>query len=281
MACSPIGTKQPMAILEVKNMAIKPNEVGAIDLSAGQDPPVDPPTPPAKPADGEDNGGGAPPAGGGDGKGAGETPQLIKVGDKFYTAEQIEEMGKDSKNYRELLPEFTRRSQRLSELESGKGQKEQKPEDTPFYMVEGWQPKSYEELQKALVLATQIGEKKAIARLEEMQTRQEEAKTIVDNFVAETKKSDREFDEDDFFTYVQRHKIPIKETSDLSSAYSQYKEVRDTKAKLPRVPEKKPADGVGAPADGKGTGFHVPMSQLRASGSVQDAAADALSKLKK
>ncbi len=263
-------------------MAIKPTDVGAIDLSGGQADPEDPtkPAPENKP-DGADNGGNGQPAGGGDGKGMGEAPQLIKVGDKFYTAEQIEEMRKDSTNYRELLPEFTRRSQKLSELEGGKGPKEQKPEEVPFYLQEGWQPKSYEELQKALRLASEIGEKKAIAKLEEMQSRQEEAKTIVDNFVSETKKSDREFDEDDFFSYVQRHKIPIKEPSDLNSAYSQYKEVRDMRIKIPKTPEKKPADGVGAPADGKGSGFHVPMSQLRSSGSIQDAAADALSKLKK
>ena len=255
----------------------KASDFGAIDLDDGQVPP-ETPADAGKPADG--GAGDGQPTGGKDGEGKGDAPQTLKIGDKEYTAEQIAELELKASGYAALLPEFTIRSQRLAELEKGHKGEQPKPEDVPFYMKEGWQPQSYEELQKALVLATELGQKRAIAALESMNAKQEEAKEIVDNFVAEVKRSDKAFDEEDFFGYVQRHKIPVKEVEHLASAYSQYKEVRDAKIAAPKAPAK-PADGVSAPGGGgKGAGFHVPMSQLRQSGSVFDAAADAIARLK-
>jgi len=53
-------------------------------------------------------------------KGVGETPeepQKIKIGDQEYTVDQLKEALQRARDYEYLVPEFTRKSQRLAELE--------------------------------------------------------------------------------------------------------------------------------------------------------------------
>ena len=58
-----------------------------------------------------------------------DPPQPIKVGDKEYTPDQLMEIEKKATHYEALLPDYTRKSQRLSELE--KQPVDNKPEPPP------------------------------------------------------------------------------------------------------------------------------------------------------
>jgi|TARA_Y100000310_G_scaffold107269_1_gene105730 hypothetical protein len=273
---------------------VEPEKIGAIKLpEEGQANPLDP-----KPKGGETpEGGETTPEGGGEGnqeektpieggeggEGDGKPVATIKVGDKVYTADQVEKLAKDSNSYIELLPEFTRKSQDLAKLK-GPGGEQPKAEDTPFFLKEGWQPQDYGELQRALKLAMELGESKAVTKFESMLAKQGEAKEAVDNFVTEVKKTNPGFNEDDFYAYVKRHEIPIKDVANLKSAYSQYTEVIGAKAKGAKTAKEKitlrKTDTVGQPQTGKGSGFKVSMETLRKSGTVFGAAADAIQKLK-
>jgi len=232
---------------------------------------------------GPELGGEGKPAEGEGGKGEGDAPETFNVGGKEYTAEQIEKMEKKGIAYDQLLPEFTKKSQRLSELDKA-DKKVTDPVDPPYYDPE-WVPKTYKELGAAIKMAEKRGEEKALAHLKGIETQRTEAKDSVDNFVKETKTKDKFFDESDFFEYIQRHKITVKSADDLGSVYSTYKEARDAGAEGADKARKKillrRKDTVGGPGGGKGTGFHVPIQKLRQSGSAQEAASEAFKNLKK
>jgi len=49
-----------------------------------------------------------------------EASQPVKIGDKEFTSEQLTELSKKAGQYDELLPEFTRKTQKLKELEEEK-----------------------------------------------------------------------------------------------------------------------------------------------------------------
>lgn len=232
--------------------------------------------------EGQEEGGQSPEEGGGEG--GKDTPQTLKVGEKEYTPDQVKELEKKASAYGALLPEFTKKSQELSELKGGDGNKSRKgqdpPEETPFYEKEGWKPKDYGELQKALMLASKLGEKKALAKLEEMQTDSQQAKKIVDDFVTKTKATDSQFDDKDFFDYVNQHKLKVGSIEDLKSVYSAYKDRRDAGESKPGEGKKK-EDTVAGPKGGGGSKFSVPMKDIRRSGSASEAVKNALDKNKK
>lgn len=238
------------------------------------------PEEPETPEEGQGEGGQSPEEGGGEGEE--DTPQTLKVGDKEYTPEQIEALEKKASGYEALLPEFTKKSQRLAELEGDDGNKsrngQESPEEKPFYEEEGWKPKNYGDLQKALMLASKLGEKKALEKLEEMKTDTQQAKEIVDNFVTETKAKDNQFDDKDFFDYVSQHKLKVGSIEDLRSVYSAYKDRRDAGDGKP-AGDKKP-DTVAGPKGGGGSKFSVPMKEIRQSGSASEAVKNALDKNK-
>ena len=73
-----------------------------------------------------------------DDKGKEDASQPVKIGEKEYTPEQIAEIEKKASGYDTLLPDYTRKSQKLAEFE--KGQPEQTSPEEPFYRKEGWQP---------------------------------------------------------------------------------------------------------------------------------------------
>ena len=235
--------------------------------------------------EGQDNGEGSQSEGdNGEGEGGEETPpETFKVGEKEYTADQIKEMEKDSKAYKGLLPDYTIKSQRLAELEKGP-KKDKPPPEEPFYLKKGWVPKDYGELQEALRDARESGNKAAIKAVEQAETKKATAAKQIDDFVVEVKEGDKEFDEDDFFEYAQKHKFPINSLDSLRSIYSSYKEVRDAggegakKAKENLLKRKE--DTISGPKGGGKGGFHVPMKELRQSGSAVEAVQRALEKSK-
>lgn len=53
----------------------------------------------------------------GEGEPPKEQPEKIKIGDQEFTVDQIQEALKVAEDYKHLVPEFTRKSQRLAELE--------------------------------------------------------------------------------------------------------------------------------------------------------------------
>lgn len=221
---------------------------------------------------------------GGEGEGDEETPPPIKVGDKEYTPDQIMEMEKKASGYDPLLKEFTKKSQRLSELEKGQTKQPKQPdEDKPPYYDKDWAPKTYEELREAIIMAEERGEKRTLKKLQEMETEKqataEEAEKIVDSFVTETKTKDNQFDEKDFFSFVDRHKLPIIDVASLHSAYSVYAEARNAGIKggtdARRNIQTRGQDNISGPTTGKGKGFSVPWSKIRQAGSVYEAAIDA------
>lgn len=218
-----------------------------------------------------------------DDKGAEDTSQPVKIGEKEYTPEQIAEIEKKASGYDTLLPDYTRKSQKLAEFE--KGQPEQPSPEEPFYRKDGWQPKDYNELQKAIITAEERGEKKAVEALQKVESQREEAKGRVDSFVEEVKGQDKEFDEDDFFKYVQGHKFSVNSMEDLKAVYSAYKEVREAGIKGEENARKnileRGKEAIAGPKAGKGTPFSVGSQEIRKSGSAYEAVMDAYNKIKK
>ena len=211
-------------------------------------------------------------------------PETFKIGDKEYTAEQIEEMDKNSESYKELLPEFTVKSQRLSELEKkGQEKAEESPEE-PFYLKKGWKPKDYDELQDALRDARASGSKEALRIIEKVKTDEEAARGKVDNFISATKQIDKEFDEEDFYEYAQKHRFPLTSIESLKSIYSSYKEKREAGGEAAKKAKenllKRKEETIAGPKGGTKGGFHIDMGELRKSGSAVEAIQNALDKNK-
>ena len=198
------------------------------------------------------------------------------------TPEQIASLRKDAEAYKALLPEFTKKSQRLAEFEKGpqKGAEQPQPKEEPFYHKKGWVPESYEELQKAIMHAEQAGEMRALEALKRIEGERETAKTQVDEFVKIVKEKDSEFDEDDFFEFADRHQFPIKGIESLYSVYSAYLEVRGAGTEgAKRAKEnilKRGRDTVSKPGGGKGSPYSMPYSKIRGHGSAFDAVREAL-----
>ena len=159
-----------------------------------------------------------------------ETPQTVTIDGVKYTPDQVKEMQTKAKGYDALLPEFTTKSQRLAEFEKGgKGVKGQETPEKAPYEDPNWQPKSLSEIGQAIVHAREAGKREVLAELESRETIAKEAKQQVDDFVADVKKSDKDFDEDDFFQYAVKHKFPINTVGDLRAVHSAYS---DTQAAL-------------------------------------------------
>ena len=214
-------------------------------------------------------------------KGKGEeASQPVKIGDKEYTPEKLAELVKKSDDYDSLLPDYTRKSQRLADIDKGQEGKPDKLEEKPFYEKEGWVPKDYGELQRAIISARDGGKQEALKALQNLETTRTEAVKQVDDFVTGVKEKDSEFDDNDFYDYIARHNLPANSINYLKAAYSVYKEVRTAEAKAPKG-DKVRKDSVSGPSGGKGTPYSASDKFIRGSGSAFDAAMDAFHKLKK
>lgn len=200
-----------------------------------------------------------------------EAPQVYKVGEKEYTAEQIGDLEKDSESYKHLQTDYTQKSQKLAEYE-----KANKPEadDTPAFMKPDWKPKDYQDLGQAIKQAAELGEKNALAKLQAQRDEQDQAKTELDNFIGEVKKTDKGFIEDDFYKHAKKHGFSIKTVDDLKGIYSSYKEVQKarTQGEDDALKNKGKRDGiaVAGPKGGKSEGG-LTYKQIRASNGVRDA----------
>jgi len=233
-----------------------------------------------EPIDGGD-GGASPLDNGGEGAEA-----TIKIGDKEFTPEQLTEALKKSSDYDNLLPEFTKKSQALAALLGGEKPQGEENKDTPDFLKKGWKPKTFEELGQALNQAVELGAKKAQDALASHEAKAVEVKQQVDGFVAEIKKVDKDFDDQDFFQYVQRHGFGsrVNNIDDLKSLYSMYSEANlDGKLAERRAlinKAKRSGDSVSKPGS---TGASLPYdaNALRSKGgSIIDVAREAFGKFK-
>src|SRR3990167_2050666 len=161
-------------------------------------------------------------------EGQGESQQSIKIGEQEYTPEQLNEIVKKSTDYDSLLPEFTRRSQRLSELENNNNKPNEPKEEDPPYYDPNWQPKTYAELANAIKMAEDRGETRALQKLQQMESQKTEARQQLDNFISGVKTKDKGFNEDDFYGFATKHKFPISTINDLEAVYSAYSDLQNS-----------------------------------------------------
>ena len=229
------------------------------------------------PIEGENDGGETPLEEGGEG-----AQEPVKIGEKEYTPKQLTEYIKKATDYDALLPEFTKKSQALAALTGGKTLDE--PQDLPSFLKPGWKPKDFTELGAALKEAVEWGEKRSQKATEDKSVQAEEAKEAVDAFIAEIRKSDKEFDDQEFFQYIGRHHITVDTVDDLKSAYSSYTEANaDGKMAERRVlanKVKRATDSVSKPGSAGGK-LPYDANELRVkSTGIVDAAKEALAKLK-
>ena len=206
----------------------------------------------------------------------------IKIGDKEYTPEQLTGYIKKATDYDNLLPDYTKKSQALATLLGGKPDEAQ--QDLPSFLKEGWKPKNFAELGSALKEAVEWGEKRSAKATEEKTQQTKEAKEQTDNFVKEVLKSDKDFDQKEFFQYIVRHKIAVNTLDDLKAVYSTYSEANaDGKMAERRVilgKVKRGKDSVSKPSsEGEKLPYDATEIRTKSTGIVE-AAKEALSKLK-
>lgn len=235
------------------------------------------------PEETEDSGEGNQSNKGGEGAGeGGEAPQTLKVGEKEYTPKEIEDLEKKGRDYDSLLPDYTQKSQKLSEFEK-QGQKkvEEIEEEKPPYYDPDWKPKDYKELSAALKMAEERGEKRALTALQKLDENKQQAKTQLEDFIKDVKTKDAEFDEQDFYDFASKHDFTVNSVKELKSIYSVYKESVK--------PANKPADGAkprkdavgGKPSGGSNKSFAYPTEKIRGGGSASEIISDAFKNFKK
>ena len=206
----------------------------------------------------------------------------VKIGDKEYTPEQLTGYITKASDYDKLLPEFTKKSQALALLLGGK-KPDESQEDLPSFLKKGWKPKTYEELGTALKEAVEWGEERSQKATETKTQEAKDAKEQVDTFVAEILKTNKEFDQKEFFQYIERHKSKVKTLDDLKSEYSKYSEANadgkmaERRALLGKV--KRGKDSVSTPSSEDKPSFDATEIRVKSRGMVE-AAKEAFSKIK-
>lgn len=141
--------------------------------------------------------------------------------------------------------------------------------DAPF-LKPGWKPETFEELQSAFAQAIDIGAKRALdlvgRRDAAVAQTAEEAKATVDAFITEATVKDATFDENDFYEFVETHKVPLRDRTDLDLALTFYNEVRTAERRGEERGRTKPPEApVAAPGGPGGAPAVMPLAKLRSS----------------
>lgn len=217
--------------------------------------------------------------------GAEDATPKVKIGENEYTPEELAQFIEKGKNYDKLLPDYTQKSQKLAEIEkSNKINKSEQEDDVPEFAKEGWEPKSYSELQKAILWAKESGKQEALKTLEAQKEEVDKKKAEVDNFFSEVKKTDKDFDEKDFSEFVLKHTkdkddVDIKDIKSFYSVYKDFGEARKIGEDAARKNKDSRTEKVNS-AGGEG-GSGVDFSDLRGKGNLIDIARNALDRIKK
>lgn len=206
----------------------------------------------------------------GEGQATGEEEQ-----ESTLTPEEIANLQEKGRAYDALLPEFTRRSQKLSDLE-GKGNEPKPEEKLPAYHDPNWKPKDYNDLRTAIVQAEEAGETRALKKLEAKESVMKEAQQQLDNFVSGAKSKDKTFDEDAFYKYAAKHKFPLDTIDDLHAVLSAYNESPSPKKGTKEGDERINSGG----SHGSGSGPDFTDLRVRG-GDIHDVAHEAYSRTKR
>lgn len=219
-------------------------------------------------------------------EGEGDATSKVKIGDAEYTTEELTKFIEKGKNYDNLLPDYTQKSQKLAEIEKEKIKNvdNNQDENVPKFMQKGWKPASYEELQEALVQSKELGIKEAVKILEDKQNQSKQLETQVNDFFAEIKSKDKDFNEQDFSNFVLKHSKDKEDVSvsDLKVFYSVFKDIGEAK-KLGEENALKNKDGRNEKINsnqGEG-GSKIDLSDLRSSGDLRDIARSAYERINK
>lgn len=152
--------------------------------------------------------------------------------------------------YDNLLPEFTRRSQRLAEYEKGPDRTPKEDikstVDKPKWKDPDYVPGSYAEV---IEIATQEAERRIQERASEEANRVRAIQEEVDNQIGELKKTDPKLDENALFTHANKYGF-----TDLRTAYANMKDMKQaivtTEQKVVKNLQKREADPVSSAAGG-------------------------------
>lgn len=117
-----------------------------------------------------------------------------------------------------FLPEFTRKSQRLAEIEGNKKDVNQPKDGEPKWKNPEYVPENYAEV---IEIATQEAERRREAKEQEAKERISTFRAQIDAEVASLKKVDPKLDEDALFTHANKYGF-----SDLTAAYKNMVDMR-------------------------------------------------------
>lgn len=148
----------------------------------------------------------------------------------------------------------------------------------PLVLRDGWAPKDMADLQEgikqAALYGASIGSKQALGTIDSQNQTKVDAEKAVDDFVAEVKTVDTEFDDKAFFKYASDHKFPLNNVGDLRAVYSSYITLRRatkdaaTDAIKNKEGRQNPS---GKPGSGTGdAGTKMPFTKISKAGSAQD-----------
>ena len=157
--------------------------------------------------------------------------------------------------YDNLLPEFTRRSQRLAEYEKGGDRKPSEDiksnlDNKPKWQDPDYVPQSYAEI---VEIATAEAERRIQERAQAETERIKAIESEVDTQLNELKKTDPKLDENALFTHANKYGF-----TDLRVAYSNMKDMKQaivsTEQKVVKNLQKREADPVSSAAGGSTDG---------------------------
>lgn len=184
------------------------------------------------------------------------------------------------KQYEDTFGPLPGEGQQAPQQQKG-GDVPQDDSEIPAALKKGWAPKTMEEFQQGLKDVAQYGAKMARKQMQEEQQSTEqarkEAEEKVDNFVAEVKQADPEFDEKSFFKYANDNNFPLKSIQDLRAVYRAYVQLQraqqtsSTKADKNKAKRKAP---VNKPGSGSPSGGGISYKKIRGYSSVQDLVSD-------
>jgi len=172
-----------------------------------------------------------------------------------------------------FYPEFTRRSQRLKELENIKQNRELSTAEKHEWDDPEWQPSTWQEVFEA-------GERRAQAKIESQQKAEAEAKQNVNNWVesqlAEIRKSEPQLNEDALFSHAMKYGF-----QELKTAYQNMKDMNlAVKTTEKRVVDKMKARASNSSPMGDGLSMSEGITYDDFQANIQESPLEALRRLK-
>ena len=202
-----------------------------------------------------------------------DAPETFKVGDVEYTADQVKDFEKKAKDYEALLPDYTRKSQKLAEIDK----QGQETSHKSRFSDPNYKPKDYQEFYQDV--KNEIEAEKA----RETEARNQETQKVkdqVDSFMAEIKSKDPNFNQKDFSAYAAKPGFRVDTLDDLKAVYERYQELNEAKKLGEESGRKGRHERADRVATGKSGESKVDFSDIRTSGGgTLDKAMEAFNRL--